>query len=121
MKLYRTQAQMLVEEKGQYYPLEESLDALVALDDLYLRLQSIVASGAPLEPAQPLVFEAPIDHQEVWAAGVTSYRSRSARIEESKDAGGGDFYDRVYSADRPELFFKATPHKVAGPDAKVRI
>ena len=59
--------------------------------------------------------------QEVWAAGVTYYRSRTARIEESHDAGGGDFYDRVYRAERPELFFKATPHRVAGPGGKVRI
>jgi 2-dehydro-3-deoxy-D-arabinonate dehydratase len=64
---------------------------------------------------------APIENQEVWAAGVTYYRSRSARMEESKSAGGGDFYDRVYSADRPELFFKATASRVAGPLSHVRI
>ena len=50
----------------------------------------------------------PIGSQEVWAAGVTYFRSRDARMEESKSAGGGDFYDRVYHAARPELFFKAT-------------
>ena len=65
--------------------------------------------------------EAPIGSQEVWAAGVTYYRSRSARMDESKTAGGGDFYDRVYSAERPELFFKSTPHRVAGPEGYVRI
>ena len=64
---------------------------------------------------------APIGSQEVWAAGVTYYRSRSARMAESKDAGGGDFYDRVYSAERPELFFKATPNRVAAPMTPVRI
>jgi 2-dehydro-3-deoxy-D-arabinonate dehydratase len=64
---------------------------------------------------------APIGSQEVWAAGVTYYRSRSARMEESKSAGGGDFYDRVYSAERPELFFKATASRVAGPGSSVRI
>ena len=63
---------------------------------------------------------APLVSQEVWAAGVTYYRSRTARIEESQDAGGGDFYDRVYTAERPELFFKATPHRVARSGAKVR-
>ena len=57
----------------------------------------------------------------MWAAGVTYYRSRSARMAESKDAGGGDFYDRVYSAERPELFFKATASRVAGPGSDVRI
>ncbi len=64
---------------------------------------------------------APIDSQEVWAAGVTYYRSRTARMAESEVAGGGSFYDRVYAAERPELFFKALAHRVAGPDEKVRI
>jgi 2-dehydro-3-deoxy-D-arabinonate dehydratase len=62
-----------------------------------------------------------IGTQEVWAAGVTYYRSRTARMEESKSAGGGDFYDRVYEAERPELFFKATPHRVRGHGEAVRI
>ena len=56
-----------------------------------------------------------------WAAGVTYYRSRTARMEESKEAGGGSFYDRVYEAERPELFFKATGRRVVGPGSPVRI
>jgi 2-dehydro-3-deoxy-D-arabinonate dehydratase len=71
--------------------------------------------------AAPRELLPPIGSQEVWAAGVTYYRSRDARMEESKSAGGGDFYDRVYHASRPELFFKSTPHRVVGPDAKVAI
>ena len=63
----------------------------------------------------------PIESQEVWAAGVTYYRSRGARMEESKDAGGGDFYDRVYTAPRPELFFKSTASRTVGAGGKVRI
>ncbi len=61
----------------------------------------------------------PCSKQEVWAAGVTYLRSRDARIEES--AGGGSFYDKVYAADRPELFFKATPNRVVGPGGRIRI
>ena len=64
---------------------------------------------------------APIGSQEVWAAGVTYYSSRLARMEESRDAGGGDFYSRVYDADRPELFMKATPARVVDPGAPFRI
>lgn len=64
---------------------------------------------------------APLDFQEVWAAGVTYTRSRQARMEESKTAGGGNFYDRVYNAPRPELFFKSMPERVVGPNAEVRI
>jgi 2-dehydro-3-deoxy-D-arabinonate dehydratase len=62
---------------------------------------------------------APLDRQEIWAAGVTYTRSREARERES--AGAARFYDLVYTASRPELFFKATPHRVAGPGAPVRI
>jgi 2-dehydro-3-deoxy-D-arabinonate dehydratase len=64
---------------------------------------------------------APVVSQEVWAAGVTYYRSCDARIGESKNAGGSDFYDRVYTAERPELFFKATGRRVVGPGSPVRI
>ena len=64
---------------------------------------------------------APISQQEVWAAGVTYLRSRDARIEESKDAGGGTFYDKVYLAERPELFFKASAFRVVNPGEPVRI
>src|SRR5438093_4762692 len=60
---------------------------------------------------------APIDAQEVWAAGVTYTRSREARMEESE--ASADVYARVYDAERPELFFKATPARVAGPNATV--
>lgn len=70
-------------------------------------------------PAAPPL--AAIDSQEVWAAGVTYYRSRTARMVESEAAGGGGIYDRVYGAKRPELFFKALSHRVAGPGEKVRI
>jgi 2-dehydro-3-deoxy-D-arabinonate dehydratase len=61
----------------------------------------------------------PLDQQEVWAAGVTYKRSREARERES--AGAARFYDLVYNAERPELFFKATPRRVVGPGDAVRI
>ena len=77
------------------------------------------SAGAVADPTAPIL--APIGAQEVWAAGVTYERSREARVEESSDAGGGSFYDRVYDAERPELFLKATPHRVAGPGGAVRI
>lgn len=61
----------------------------------------------------------PIDRQEVWAAGVTYKRSQTARMEESEAAAS--CYDRVYQADRPEIFFKATPHRVSGHGGPLRI
>ena len=122
MILYRTTDGLVVEQDGSYYPVTgASMDALVAREDLHGYLASIIEKQPAIAPFQNSSLEAPIEHQEVWAAGVTYYRSRSARIEESKDAGGGDFYDRVYSAERPELFFKAMAHKVAGPNSNVKI
>ena len=122
MKLYRTSNGNYVEDGGRYFCVPESdWDALVAHNDLRAYLQSVVDGGKPAADFAAARIEAPIGSQEVWAAGVTYYRSRSARMAEAKDAGGGDFYDRVYTAERPELFFKATAGRVAGPGANVRM
>ena len=122
MILYRTADELFVEHDGNAYRIEAtSFDALIAHEDLHGSLQAIIAKSAPTNAFRHARLQAPIGNQEVWAAGVTYYRSRSARIEESRDAGGGDFYYRVYSAERPELFFKAIAHKVAGPDSLVKI
>jgi len=123
MKLYRTTRCAVVENDDRFFLISTAdWDTLLKRDDL---TQFLTEKISGLEPAFPELsgdeLLAPIGKQEVWAAGVTYYRSRSARIEESKDAGGGSFYDRVYQADRPELFFKATPHRVVGHGADVRI
>jgi 2-dehydro-3-deoxy-D-arabinonate dehydratase len=121
MKLYRDRDGFVVEHADQFYEVRESSwDAIVAREDLPAYLAHLASREKPLERLI-LHFRAPIGSQEVWAAGVTYYRSRDARMEESKSAGGGDFYVRVYSAARPELFFKATPHRVVGPGQKVAI
>lgn len=122
MRLYKTRSGCFVQRNNAWYPLGDSdWQALTTRDDLARYLESqlsrLTACAAPEESA----LLAPIGEQEVWAAGVTYYRSRTARMEESQAAGGGDFYDRVYHAERPELFFKATPHRVAGPGAAAHI
>jgi len=122
VKLYRTVDGCVVEDDNRYYPLSHhGLDDLLSLDDLPEFLSGLIATTQPLREFQGTGILAPIGHQEVWAAGVTYYRSRGARMEESKDAGGGDFYDRVYSAERPELFFKSTASRTVGSGGKVRI
>lgn len=120
MKLYKTQQGAMVEKDHQFYEISDiAWDELINRDDLAAFLTSrMSATGAK---GKEEAWLAPIGAQEVWAAGVTYYRSRSARMEESKDAGGGDFYDRVYGAERPELFFKATPSRVAGHKQNVRL
>jgi 2-dehydro-3-deoxy-D-arabinonate dehydratase len=80
--------------------------------------QALTAERVPLADVTLLP---PVDAQEVWAAGVTYLRSKTAREEEAAAAGGGSFYDRVYTAARPELFFKATPARVVGPGRPVRV
>src|SRR5579875_2409261 len=123
MKLYKTTHGILATggSNGSYHPVDAaSWDELIASPDLQDRVRQSVQQPA-VPPPDPADIVAPIGTQEVWAAGVTYFRSRSARMEESKDAGGGTFYDRVYSAPRPELFFKASARRVAGPGAPVRI
>jgi 2-dehydro-3-deoxy-D-arabinonate dehydratase len=122
MKLFRTSHGPTVAIDDQHFCLDrESWDELLSREDLFEHLRKLLASKAPRRDTNLGRLIAPIGTQEVWAAGVTYLRSREARMEESKDAGGGDFYDRVYSADRPELFFKSPGHRVIGPDGAVRI
>jgi 2-dehydro-3-deoxy-D-arabinonate dehydratase len=124
MKLYRTESGCVVELGGACYRLEgESWDALTVREDLevYLRQSIRGLRGEATSAIDFGALRAPIGGQEVWAAGVTYYRSRDARMEESKSAGGGDFYDRVYRAERPELFFKASAHRVVGHRGTVAI
>jgi 2-dehydro-3-deoxy-D-arabinonate dehydratase len=121
VKLFRTSNAILVEEQGSYFSLHmRDWDELIRSHDLVAHVRSIMSKD-PVRSPDPATLLPPIVSQEVWAAGVTYFRSRSARIEESKDAGGGNFYDRVYTATRPELFFKATGRRVVGPGAPVRI
>lgn len=80
-------------------------------------IQSLDNSVEPVALAEVRVL-APLDEQEIWACGVTYRRSRDARMEESTQK---DVYDVVYDADRPELFLKATPRRVSGPDGTITI
>lgn len=82
------------------------------------RLDALVATGPGGLPLGSVRLLAPIDRQEVWAAGVTYLRSRDARMEESTEQ---DVYQRVYDAERPEVFLKATPGRVSGPGEPVAI
>jgi len=121
MKLYRTRNGTVLESDGRLVALTQSWDELIAGEDPAKTALNALASASPMASLDPASVLAPIGSQEIWAAGVTYLRSRVARMEESKSAGGGDFYDRVYSADRPELFFKSMPQRVIGPGGPVRI
>jgi 2-dehydro-3-deoxy-D-arabinonate dehydratase len=122
MKLFRSRSGVVAEHLEHFFTVPgNSWDDLVKREDLLDHLKRLSDAAKTVETPLPQELLAPIGSQEVWAAGVTYYRSRNARMEESKSAGGGDFYDRVYHATRPELFFKSMPHRVAGPGGKVAI
>ncbi len=125
MKVYRTKKGIIIEHEGNFYQSSKSdWDACVNRANLFTTLLSEIKNSkadATLKKTIESELLTPIGNQEVWASGVTYLRSREARMEESKDAGGGDFYARVYEADRPELFFKAPAYRVVGSGDKVRI
>lgn len=119
MLLYRAASQWWVETAPGLGVPVDPVESLTTREDLFEYLTAATnGKGSQLLPQE---FLAPIEAQEVWASGVTYFRSREARMAESESSGGGDFYDRVYSAERPELFYKASPHRVSGPNAPVRI
>jgi 2-dehydro-3-deoxy-D-arabinonate dehydratase len=120
------EAVMVLVEDGKVYPLDwhmrpdlRGLSELLAAPDPCQTARDMIDEKARPEPLAGQKFVAPVDRQEIWAAGVTYKRSKVAREEESK--GAARFYDMVYTADRPELFLKATPQRVVGPGDTVRI
>ena len=94
------------------------MDILNSADPVGLA-RFLLKPDTKLVPLAEVKFLSPVDEQEVWAAGVTYKRSQVARMEES--ASAASHYDKVYTADRPELFFKATPHRVSGPGQPLRV
>jgi 2-dehydro-3-deoxy-D-arabinonate dehydratase len=127
IKVYRTEQQVLVQTESNWYSLKSfSWDELFVLQNPHESLvQALEGRGKlRLDPAAAPDEEkalVPLDNQEIWAAGVTYYRSRDARMAESEKAGGGSFYDRVYEAERPELFYKGSSRTAVGPGSSVRI
>ena len=116
MKLYRTEAGEILEQDHNYGSLPSgTLEALFrgAKSAADLKSEGEACLGKTLPPVLP--------DTEIWAAGVTYMRSKSARMEESEEAGGDVFYDLVYEADRPELFFKSMGYRSTGDGGKIRV
>lgn len=123
MKLYKTQEGIIVESKDGFYKSDSvNWDEFVNDENLLQKITTLLTSAnAKTDPITNSVILAPVGRQELWACGVTYLRSKIGRQEESKEAGGGDFYAKVYEAERPEVFFKATPSRIVGHNGKVRI
>jgi 2-dehydro-3-deoxy-D-arabinonate dehydratase len=123
MKIYNTTLGPCIEDNSNFFNIKNyNFDTLVNQANLYNFLEKIISET---QPAENFDLDAcllpPIVSQEIWASGVTYLRSKTARMEESKDAGGGDFYDRVYAAERPEIFFKTTAARTVGHKENIKI
>jgi 2-dehydro-3-deoxy-D-arabinonate dehydratase len=124
MKVYATTDGLVAErDEGDVrrLPTDVTWDFVLGHLSPHELLEHLFDHASPHAAALPPLVAPVAGAQEVWAAGVTYWRSRDARMEESKGAGGGDFYARVYDAARPELFFKSTPHRVVGHREPIRI
>ncbi|MBV6428934.1 MAG: hypothetical protein KIPDCIKN_03471 [Haliscomenobacter sp.] len=125
MKLFKTTEGILIESNQECYLLPiQNWDAYINRHDLHQQIKKDIAGLTPvggLEWLQKQTILPPIESQEIWAAGVTYLRSKVARMEESKESGGDTFYDKVYEAERPELFFKGTAARAVGDGGYVRI
>jgi 2-dehydro-3-deoxy-D-arabinonate dehydratase len=126
MKLFKTSKGIILQNDNRNYFLKDDWDEIINHNNLFEFLSQQINDEHYYDESEFKIaiekfVEAPIGKQEVWAAGVTYLRSRDARMEESKESGGADFYSKVYHAERPELFFKALGHRVAADKEKVFI
>ena len=125
IRVYKTDNAIVIEQDNNcFISKETNWDQFINRDGLYQKILLELKKLKPVGDSNWLKqqnIEAPIGTQEVWAAGVTYLRSKIARMEESEESGGATFYDKVYDAERPELFFKSTAQKVVGNNGMVRI
>jgi len=125
MRLYKTSQSIIIEKSGQFFLVkDQNWDTFINDDFLGEKLERLISKAEPIENGPDLLkkeIEAPLLSQELWASGVTYYRSKEGRQDESEASGGAQFYANVYEADRPELFFKANLNRIAVPGGKVRV
>ena len=122
MKLYKTKGGIVIESAGNFFLHKDDWGTFINDDNLFKKIEQILPSLKAGDNSLINELLPPIgDHQELWACGVTYLRSKVGRQEESKASGGADFYARVYEAERPEVFFKSSPHRIVGYGTPVRI
>ena len=120
MRLFQLPGSVLVESETRWFRLAgETWDSVVNRADLNGWVTGQISDGTLIDgPPDLAKLLPPIGSQEIWAAGVTYYRSRTARMEEAKLAGGGDFYDRVYDAARQTLLQGHTASRARSSTAR---
>jgi 2-dehydro-3-deoxy-D-arabinonate dehydratase len=122
--LYKTKTGVIIESNEGFFEAHlQDWDNFINDDSLLKTITTLLSSGfgTKRESINDSAILAPVGKQELWACGVTYLRSKVGRQEESKLSGGADFYAKVYEAERPEVFFKATPNRIVGPGNKVNI
>src|ERR1700754_2953266 len=121
MKVYKTTNGIVIRKSNKFYELKGgNWDEFINDDNLLQKIENLIPSLPVIKAIEgdPL---APVGNQELWACGVTYLRSKVGRQEESKSSGGADFYAKVYEAERPEVFFKSTSHRIVGHLGTVNI
>lgn len=122
MRLFKTTNGIVIESGNQFFLLKENWEKFINDDNLYNKTLSVISTLIPGDSSLINEVLPPIgSQQELWACGVTYLRSKIGREEESKVAGGSDFYGKVYEAVRPECFFKSNPPRIVGHNNNVRI
>ncbi len=125
LRLYRTKNGGIIEKNGIFYKTAiPSWDIFLNDDRLLEKCLEICIKENTISTDRKKVEELallPAENQEIWATGVTYFNSKLGREEEAKEAGGSNFYARVYVADRPELFFKSTPARAVAHGEKIAI
>ena len=122
MKLYNNANGIVIESNDSFSLIKENWENFINDDNVFEKASAALSGTTALDKtAIGDVLPEMGPNQELWACGVTYYRSMVGRQEESKAAGGADFYGKVYEAERPECFFKSTPHRVVGHNGFVRI
>ena len=121
MRIYKTRHGIVIEKENKFWLLKDmDWDSFINDDGLFQKIEKLITSLPAISDIGDEVLP-PVGKQELWACGVTYLRSKVGRQEESKTSGGADFYAKVYEAERPEVFFKSTPHRIVGHKAKVNI
>lgn len=121
MKIYRVIEGAIVYDGNTHLFVKLDWDHLLIQDDLRTYLADFLSDGQPTNIHDNKILKPIGDKQELWACGVTYLRSKIGRQEESKTSGGSDFYEKVYHADRPEVFFKANPNRIVGHQENISI
>ncbi|MCY4161560.1 MAG: fumarylacetoacetate hydrolase family protein [Flavobacteriaceae bacterium] len=122
MKLYKINHTCYLEINGKCFQYQNiNFDELINRVGLHQYLLNQLHQWHPCPLPDFDTIGPPLNSQEIWAAGVTYMRSRTARMDESKDSGGSQFYDMVYYADRPELFYKGNFRRCVGHNQPISI